>query len=446
MANLQKLIDFDGLSYFLGQIKAKFVRSVNGVKPDSKGNVNIANMEGATSNVAGKAGLVPIPTAGKQDMALCGDATFKVLPIAGGGTGANTISAACKALGLDWDWFHRYGLNYVPPDVTNRGWNSLGLCLIYYTEAKIKNQPSTYGQLLNIPATQDNIESTQIWIEQCSGALYFRGGNSSSIVNDEVFTRVATEADVSSAGYGIIAANFAQNGYVKFANGLILQWGTKYVSQNQSNVTVNYVLPVRDTFLITLTTTNTSDIGYNGSQVAFNYTRTGFTLSHTGKAQTKLYFAVCIAQQWGKYTASKATYPISVATTLLLIECGNSATVTITMPIASTPINIQVTATGLSSNIPSAYRTKNIARGRFDIQVYAWEADYFWLALCKNQQRGYVALNNSGNTDVVMLPLSTDKVFSICLSYTDSMDIYNGAIVTFNVLNNKFPSAFKRPL
>lgn len=224
MANLQKLIDLDGLSYFLGQIKAKFVRSVNGVKPDSKGNVNIANMEGATSNVAGKAGLVPIPTAGKQDMALCGDATFKILPIAGGGTGANTISAACKALGLDWDWFHRYGLNYVPSDVTNNGWNSLGLCLIYYTEVKIKNQPSTYGQLLNIPADQYH-ESTQIWIEQDSGALYFRGGNGSNIVNDEVFTRVATEADVSSAGYGIVAANLARNGYVKFANGLILQWG-----------------------------------------------------------------------------------------------------------------------------------------------------------------------------------------------------------------------------
>ena len=41
MANLQKLIDLDGLSYFLEQIKAKFVRSVNGVKPDSKGNVDV---------------------------------------------------------------------------------------------------------------------------------------------------------------------------------------------------------------------------------------------------------------------------------------------------------------------------------------------------------------------------------------------------------------------
>lgn len=263
MANFQKLIDLDGLSYFLGQIKAKFVRSVNGVKPDSKGNVNIANMEGATSNAAGKAGLVPISAAGKQDMALCGDATFKVLPIAGGGTGANTISAACKALGLDWDWFHRYGLNYVPPDVTNNGWNSLGLCLIYYTEVKIKNQPTTYGQLLNIPANQD-VESTQIWIAQSSGDLYFRGGNGSNIVNDEVFTRVATEEDVSSAGYGIVAANLAQNGYVKFANGLILQWGVYTTSTR--NVTITLPIATSVTYVAIAVARTTNSYGCTGSQ------------------------------------------------------------------------------------------------------------------------------------------------------------------------------------
>lgn len=100
MANLQKLIDLDGLNYFLGQIKAKFVRSVNGVKPDSKGNINIANMTGATYNSSGRAGLVPIPAAGKQDMALCGDATYKVLPIAGGGTGQTTVAGVRYVLGL----------------------------------------------------------------------------------------------------------------------------------------------------------------------------------------------------------------------------------------------------------------------------------------------------------------------------------------------------------
>lgn len=249
------------------------VITVNGKEPDAGGNVNVANMAGASDSAAGKAGLVPIPTAGKQDMALCGDATFKVLPIAGGGTGANTISAACKALGLDWDWFHRYGLNYVPPDVTNNGWNSLGLCLIYYTEVKIKNQPTTYGQLLNIPANQD-VESTQIWIEQSSGDLYFRGGNGFNIVNDEVFTRVATEEDVSSAGYGIVAANLAQNGYVKFANGLILQWG--YNSKGAVS------FPLTFSMLFTPLVTPQQKIGsIGGSYFYFSMlTNSGFSLAY----------------------------------------------------------------------------------------------------------------------------------------------------------------------
>lgn len=77
MANLQKLIDLDGLSYFLGQIKAKFVRSVNNTKPDSNGNINIANMTGATYNTSGRAGLVPAPTSGSSIRYLCADGTWK---------------------------------------------------------------------------------------------------------------------------------------------------------------------------------------------------------------------------------------------------------------------------------------------------------------------------------------------------------------------------------
>ena len=94
---------------------------------------------------------------------------------------------------------------------------------------------------------------------------------------------------------GIVAYLLDKNGYVKFANGLVLQWGTKAVAQNQRNVKVNYALTVRDTILIMLTTQNTTSFSYNGHQVAFDYTSTGFTLSHEGNAQTKLYFAVCIA-------------------------------------------------------------------------------------------------------------------------------------------------------
>lgn len=80
MANLQKLIDLDGLSCFLGEIKAKFVRSVNGAKPDSKGNVNIANMEGASTSAAGKAGLAPAPAAGAANRYLRSDGTWQIPP------------------------------------------------------------------------------------------------------------------------------------------------------------------------------------------------------------------------------------------------------------------------------------------------------------------------------------------------------------------------------
>lgn len=80
MANLQKLIDLDGLSCFLGEIKAKFVRSINGINPDSKGNVSIADMEGASTSAAGKAGLAPAPAAGAANRYLRSDGTWQIPP------------------------------------------------------------------------------------------------------------------------------------------------------------------------------------------------------------------------------------------------------------------------------------------------------------------------------------------------------------------------------
>lgn len=91
-----------------------------------------------------------------------------------------------------WDVLHRYGENYVPADTSNRGWNSLGVCIIYYTQNKIKNQPTEYGQLINIPAAKGD-ESMQIWVVQYDGRMYTRGGNSSISVNDRTFVPVGRE-------------------------------------------------------------------------------------------------------------------------------------------------------------------------------------------------------------------------------------------------------------
>ncbi len=140
-----------------------------------------------------------------------------------------------------YDVLHSYGNNFVPSDVSNSGWGALGSFISYYTQKKIKNQPSQYGQLINICADKSN-ESTQLWIEQNSGKLAYRGGNGSIVMNDTPFTYVASANDLASAKSdlqnsinnvaaqaGIIAGNVsnANSWWVKFGGTipLIIQGG-----------------------------------------------------------------------------------------------------------------------------------------------------------------------------------------------------------------------------
>ncbi|WP_337577012.1 phage tail fiber protein [Megasphaera massiliensis] len=153
------------------------------------------DFKGATSSSDGMGGKVPKPKAGQNGKYLKGDGTWSDVP-------ALTPSTM-------WSAMHSYGVNYVPSDVSNQGWNRLGFCSLYYTQNKLKNQPSQYGQLLNIPA-DDGAESMQLWIGQSNGPLWYRGGNGASDgrMNDKSFTEVATKGDVNDARN---RANNAQN-------------------------------------------------------------------------------------------------------------------------------------------------------------------------------------------------------------------------------------------
>lgn len=72
------------------------VQSVNNVRPDDTGNINITNIDNANH-------------ANTADM----------------------FSKTGNELGvLLWNMFHRYGGNYAPSDTSNHGWNSLGA--LYY--------------------------------------------------------------------------------------------------------------------------------------------------------------------------------------------------------------------------------------------------------------------------------------------------------------------------
>lgn len=125
---------------------------------------DLDKLTGATANAAGVWGLAPAPAKGSQNLPLCGDAKYKVLPVEGGGTGANTVAAAVQAL--------------------------LGSAAV--------------------------------------------GSSTKSIYYDGETLKACAD---SIGGGGIVAALLEQNGYVKFANGLILQWGVAdngVVTQNWS--------------------------------------------------------------------------------------------------------------------------------------------------------------------------------------------------------------------
>lgn len=121
-----------------------------------------------------------------------------------------------------WNYLHRLGKNPTLP-TTNTELNALGTFISYFDEMNvINNQPSQYGQLINIPALKDDNESTQLWIKQTGGAMYHRGGNFKYNINDSPFIRFLDEDDYSNLA-GKIPTRVSQLtddvGIAKISNG-----------------------------------------------------------------------------------------------------------------------------------------------------------------------------------------------------------------------------------
>ena len=172
-----------------------------------------------------------------------------ILPVSHGGTGTDSLADVTvgKAGTLDgdaglWDYLHRLGENPTLP-TTNAELNALGVFMSYFTQNKIANQPGTYGQLLNIPATKDWFESTQLWIAQNSGSMFHRGGNGTSSINDTPFKRFLDTDDLSAAG--VVAGNVsnANAWWVKLGGTipLIIQGG---YNETPTNTTRKITYPV----------------------------------------------------------------------------------------------------------------------------------------------------------------------------------------------------------
>lgn len=165
------------------------------------------DFKGSTSSADGLGGKVPKPLAGQQERYLKADGTWSDIPK----LTPNTL----------WDTIHSYGKDYVPSDTSNEGWNKLGFASISYSKVKINNQPNEHGQLINIPYDQGT-ESTQLWLDQATGLIHFRGGSAHNIVNNLPFKTVATTDDVNARE----KVNSQGDNWIRYESGLQLCWNS----------------------------------------------------------------------------------------------------------------------------------------------------------------------------------------------------------------------------
>ena len=167
-----------------------------------------------------------------------------ILPVAHGGTGTDSLSNVTvgKASTLDgdaglWDYLHRLGVNPTLP-TTNAALNALGVFMSYFEQKdKIANQPTQYGQLLNIPADKSQ-EACQLWIEQHTGKMFHRGGNGEAAINDTLFKRFLDTDDLSAAGVVAGDVSNANAWWVKLGGAVPL------IIQGVTGTTGTYTLPV----------------------------------------------------------------------------------------------------------------------------------------------------------------------------------------------------------
>lgn len=207
-----------------------------------------------------------------------------ILPVSHGGTGTDSLANVTvgKAGTLDgdaglWDYLHRIGVNPTLP-TTNAALNALGVFMSFFNQKdKIANQPTQYGQLLNLPADK-SAESAQLWIEQPTGKMFYRGGNSATAINDTPFKRFLDTDDLSAAGVVAGDVSNADAWWVKLSGALplIIQGGYKYVGKRYD---VGITFPVAYSKVLSiagLPVVNAANTSGRGLECIKTYSTTSF--------------------------------------------------------------------------------------------------------------------------------------------------------------------------
>ena len=200
--------------------KASETNAANSAKQAAESAGVFRDFKGATATADGNGGKVPKPLAGQQNKVLKAD-----------GTWSDVVTPKTLLDGIQY-----YPANYVPPTFTNKGWAKLGFCSIFYAGGnKINNQPTSYGQLINMPIKGFD-EIAQVWISQNSGNIYSRGANQSVVLDETPFKRYATLDEVEQV-------NSLGSNWIRYKSGLQLCWDT---SNREGNTRWNFPVPFSD--------------------------------------------------------------------------------------------------------------------------------------------------------------------------------------------------------
>lgn len=177
---------------------------------------------------------------------------------------------------------HRYGDN--PTDLkglTNEQWHDKGTFISYFSKDNlIENQPSTYGQLINLVPSKDpslsniNKETLQLFLKQADGDIYVRGGNGVINIKDEKFKRCVMLKDKSGN---------TRTGWRLYSDGYFEYW-----TLVQTPTQITYPFPV-DAWEGSIQVTAINNYGSKFPKI-LNRSETGFRLEHVD--DSKVYFFV----------------------------------------------------------------------------------------------------------------------------------------------------------
>lgn len=138
---------------------------------------------------------------------------------------------------------HKYSNNTSFTNLSNQQWNQSGIFSCYFdTEGRFENQPTRYGQLINLAPSADKNsgECAQLWIAQNGGDVWTRGGNNSNPVKDRNFRRLAF---IDEIRYVVSESTAGPGFWREWNDGWLEQGG--YVASSGRDTQLNYNRPFR---------------------------------------------------------------------------------------------------------------------------------------------------------------------------------------------------------